>query len=97
MHSSKNGTWSTRRRFVMAFLCPVLLLLLGAHVSAQTVTVTPDSVDPAKRPPVVLSVTKADGSNDSALISRVKSVKVGDKTVPFKADAQGGSRLLRPN
>ena len=89
MDSSKNGNWSTRRRFVMAFICPALLLLLGSDVSAQKVTAKSDSVDPAKRQPVVLQITKADGSIDPALIEQVQSVKVGDKQVTFKKDAEG--------
>ena len=94
-----NGSWSARRRLVIAVVCLTLLLLISIVGSAQTVKVTPDSViDPAKPTPVVLHVTKADGSTiDTDVISQVNSISVGNQPkVPFTADAQKGNITFTP-
>jgi hypothetical protein len=64
-----------------------MLLSVGSDVSALTVASTPNSVDPAKLQPVVLHVTKDDGSTDSAIIEKVESVKVGGQGAKFHKDA----------
>jgi hypothetical protein len=75
----------------MAFIFPALLLLAGSDSQAQSVvTATPGSVDPAKLQPVLLKVTKADGSADAELIGQVQSVNVGSQPATnLKKDAQG--------
>ena len=94
-----NGSWSAKRRFVIAVVCLTLLHLISIAGSAQTVKATPDSViDPAKPTSVVLHVTKADGSTiDTDAISQVSSISVGNQPkVPFTADAQKGDITFTP-
>jgi hypothetical protein len=94
-----NGSWSAKRRFVIAVVCLTLLHLISIAGSAQTLKVTPDSViDPAKPAPVVLHVTKADGSTiDTDLIGQVNSISVGNQPkVPFTPDAQKGNITFTP-
>ena len=81
MNSAEHRNWNIRRRFVMALVCPALLLLLNSVCSAQTVTATPNPFNPAKSKSIVLSVKKDDGSIDSVTVKGVQTVTVGDKQV----------------
>jgi hypothetical protein len=89
MDSLKNGNWHMKQRFVMASICAALLLLFSIDSLAQTVTSTPNSVEIQNLQPVVLRITKSDGSNDSERMGRVESVKVGDQLAKFHKDAEG--------
>ncbi|MBU4260572.1 MAG: carboxypeptidase-like regulatory domain-containing protein [Proteobacteria bacterium] len=88
MDSKKNVNWNTKRWFIMTVICSALLLLFGSDCSAQTVTLTPGSVEIAKLQPIVLHITKADGSSDSVCINQVAFVKVGDQLALFQKDAE---------
>src|SRR5262245_45994268 len=93
MNSAEHRNWNIKRRFVMALVCPTLLLLLNAVCWAQPkITAQPDPFDPAKSKSIVLSITKTDGSGpDLDTIKGVKSVTVDDKTVTFQSDEAKGT------
>jgi hypothetical protein len=100
MNSLKNISWSAKLRLVMAAVCLTLLLLTSIAGSAQTtVKATPDSIaDPAKPLPVVLHLTKADGSTpDTDVAAQVTSVSVGSKPkVDVKQGPQAGDITITP-
>lgn len=100
MNPLKDGSWSAKRQVFMAAAGLTLLLLMSVDGSAQrTLKATPESVtDPAKPSPVVLYITKADGSTpDSDIIGQVSSVSVANQPkVPFTADTQKGIITFTP-
>lgn len=94
MNSAENKNWNIRRRFVMALICPALLLLLNAVCWAQPkpkITAQPDPFDPAKSKSIVLSIAKTDGAKPDLDIKGVNTVIVGDKTVTFQSDEANGT------
>src|SRR5436305_8747088 len=95
MSTPKNRNRNAVQRFVMTVVSIALLLLLSSSAaSAQTsVTVTPNSVaDAAKPPSVVLHVA------DPAVVVQVVKVTVDGTEVQFQKDvpAQGSITITPP-
>lgn len=89
MNSEEHRKCNTKRRLGAAFLCSALLLLVNSICSAQTttVTVTPDTIADAAKPPLVTLAIKKDGAPDTTLTAQVGKADVGGTPVEVKPDA----------